>query len=235
MSILFTDIYKKAIALFDDPKITAAYKSNVVQFDKLMYTYLQNAIMMFNNPLAISIQLASQNLPVGTMCTFDADGINNTYTLDDDFEILDNSLYTYIEGDITVKGELNKENRTVTFPDILPEGQQYAVEQYFPGEFTGVFGKLNQYTNQGDNMVEQMVQNILARLLVKAWGEEERNMLLDIRNIMQDSDFKLTGNDKILTSKNAWINQLDSEVLQYQNRLAWMIRFMDGSRMIGRG
>lgn len=84
-------------------------------------------------------------------------------------------------------------------------------------------------------MVEQMVQNILARLLVKAWGEEERNMLLDIRNIMQDSDFKLTGNDKILTSKNAWINQLDSEVLQYQNRLAWMIRFMDGSRMIGRG
>ena len=72
-----------------------------------MYTYLQNAIMMFNNPLAISIQLASQNLPVGTMCTFDADGVNNTYALDDDFKILDNSLYTYIEGDITSRIIIN--------------------------------------------------------------------------------------------------------------------------------
>ena len=84
-------------------------------------------------------------------------------------------------------------------------------------------------------MVEQMVQNILARLLVKSWAEEERNLLLDIRNIMQDSDFKITGNDKILTSKNKWVDQLDTEVLQYQNRLAWIIRFMGGSRMIGRG
>ena len=84
-------------------------------------------------------------------------------------------------------------------------------------------------------MVEQMVQNILARLLVKSWAEEERNLLLDIRNIMQDSDFKITGNDKVLTSKNKWVDQLDTEVLQYQNRLAWIIRFMGGSRMIGRG
>lgn len=52
---------------------------------------------------------------------------------------------------------------------------------------------------------------------------------------MQDSDFKITGNDKILTSKNKWVDQLDTEVLQYQNRLAWIIRFMGGSRMIGRG
>lgn len=235
MSILFSDIYKKAIALFDDPKITKAYKTNEIQFDKLMYTYLQNAIMMFNNPLAISIQLASQNLPVGTMCVFESDGKTNTFTLDEDFKILDNSLYLYIEGDVAVNGELNIEDRTVTFPDIIPDGMEYAIEQYFPGEFTGDFSKLNQNTAQGDNMVEQMVQNILARLLVKSWAEEERNLLLDIRNIMQDSDFKITGNDKILTSKNKWVDQLDTEVLQYQNRLAWIIRFMGGSRMIGRG
>ena len=30
MSILFSDIYKKAIALFDDPKITKAYKTNEI-------------------------------------------------------------------------------------------------------------------------------------------------------------------------------------------------------------
>ncbi len=52
---------------------------------------------------------------------------------------------------------------------------------------------------------------------------------------MQDSDFKITGNDRILRSKNEWIDQLDSEILQLQNRLAWNIRFMSGSQNIGRG
>ena len=32
MAILFTDIYSKAIALFDDPKITIAYETNKIQF-----------------------------------------------------------------------------------------------------------------------------------------------------------------------------------------------------------
>ena len=52
---------------------------------------------------------------------------------------------------------------------------------------------------------------------------------------MQDSDFKLTGNDKILNAKNAWINQLDTEILAIQNRLAWSVRFMQSSSKLGRG
>ena len=36
------------------------------------------------------------------------------------------------------------------------------------------------------------IKDILARLLVKAWAESERNLLMDIRNVLQDSDFKLT-------------------------------------------
>ena len=235
MGILFSDIYTKAIALFDDPKITVAYNTNMVQFEKIMYTYLQNAIMMFNNPLSITIRLSNFNPPRGQMCVIEADGINNTFPLEEDFEIIDNSVYTYIEGDITVKGELDKENKIVIFPDVLPQGQQYAVEQYYPGEFLDDFVDFNRNTNRGDLMVKQQIQDILARLLVKSWAEEERNMLLDIRNIMQDSDFKLTSNDRTLNSKNAWVDQLDSEILQYQNRLAWMIRFMYGSNTIGRG
>ena len=50
MGILFSDVYRKAIALFDDPRITTAYETNPLQFNKIMYTYLQNAISMFNNP-----------------------------------------------------------------------------------------------------------------------------------------------------------------------------------------
>ena len=52
---------------------------------------------------------------------------------------------------------------------------------------------------------------------------------------MQDSDFKIMSNDRILKAKNEWVDQLDSEIYNYQNRLAWQIRFMGGSKFIGRG
>lgn len=235
MSILFSDIYTKAIALFDDPKITIAYQTNIVQFDKLMYTYLQNAISMFNNPASIGMRLSAYNEPVGTMEIFEGDGKTSTFTLDESFEIRPNSHYCFIEGNIKVQGEIDPDTRTVTFPDVLPEGQQYAFEQYYVGEFTDDFGGLNQNTTKGNALIIGEIKDILARLLVKAWAEGERNLLMDIRNILQDSDFKLTSNASILKSKNAWIDQLDWEVLQYQNRLAWNIRFMKGSTHIGRG
>ena len=235
MSILFSDIYTKAIALFDDPKITVAYQTNIIQFDKIMYTYLQNAISMFNNPVSVGMRLSMYNEPVGTMEIFEGDGENSTFVLDDKFEIKPNSEYCYIEGDIMVKGKLDIENRTVTFPDILEEGQQYAFEQYYVGEFLDEFKDLNKNTRAGNSLIIGEIKDILARLLVRAWAENERNMVTEIRNVLQDSDFKLTSNASILNSKNKWIDQLDSEILQHQNRLAWNIRFMKGSMNIGRG
>lgn len=235
MSFLFSDIYKKSIALFGDPKITVAYQTNKIQFDKIMYTYLQNAIGMFNNPASIGMRLSNYKEPIGTMQVIEADGVNNKFPLEDEFYILDNSLYLFIENQIVVQGTLDKENRTIEFPDILPNGQQYAFEQYYVGEFEDAFTGLNGKTSAGDRLILTEIKDILARLLVKSWAEEERNLLLDIRNLMQDSDFKITGNDKILNSKNNWVDQLDTEILQLQTKLAWNIRFMNGSKVIGRG
>ena len=135
MRILFSDIYEKAIALFDDPKITVAYQTNIIQFDKLMYTYLQNAITMFHNPASIALKLASYNEPSGVMQVWVSDGVNSTLKLDDAFEIKENSEYLFIEGELTVEGVLDKDSRTVTFPDVLPEGKEHAFEQYYVGEF----------------------------------------------------------------------------------------------------
>ena len=98
MSILFSDIYTKAIALFDDPKITVAYQTNIVQFDKLMYTYLQNAISMFSNPASIGVRLSIYNEPVGTMEIFEGDGEKKSFVLDKNFEIRENSHYCFFEG-----------------------------------------------------------------------------------------------------------------------------------------
>lgn len=171
-----------------------------------MYTYLQNAIAMFTNPASIGMRLASYNEPKGMMEVFEADGENRIFKLDDNFEILDNSLYSFIENQTNVMGILNKEERTVEFPDVLPKGQQYAFEQYYIGEFLDKFTGLNKNTVSGNALIMGEIKDILARLLVKAWAEEERNLLLDIRNIMQDSDFKLNGNDRVLKAKNSWVD-----------------------------
>lgn len=235
MAILFTDIYSKAIALFDDPKITIAYETNKIQFHKLMYTYLQNAIAMFTNPASVGIKLVDYNVPVGLMEAFESDGEQTSFILSQDFEIKENSLYNYIAGTQLVEGSFDKETRTVTFPEIIPPGQQYAFEQYYVGEFNSEFTKLQGQTQVGNTLIVEEIKGILARLLVKAWAENERNLLLDIRNIMQDSDFKITGNDRILKSKNLWVDQLDTEIMQLQNKLAWNIRFMNGSVNIGIG
>lgn len=236
MSILFSDIYEKAFALFDDPKITIAYQTNRIQFNKLMYTFMQNALSMFVNPASIAVKLASFKEPYGALETFEADGKSNTFTLDADFDLIkEGTEYVFYENNMQVKGEIDYENRTVTFPDVLPQGQEYGFEEYYCGEFTGEFDHYHMNYNKGDTMITSQVIGIMARLLIKAWGEEKRNMLLDIQNIMQDSDFKLTGNDKILNAKNAWINQLDTEILAIQNRLAWSVRFMQSSSKLGRG
>lgn len=236
--MLFSDIYTKAIALFDDPKITVAYNTNKIQFYKLMYTYMQNAIALFNNPAMIGMMLANYEDAEGSMEVWVSEGREDapTFSLDPEWEIKEGSVFQFVEGERIVKGIYNAEDHTVQFPDALPEGMEYAFEAYYPGGWGDeIFSGFNMRTTSGDSLVQKQIKDILARLLVKAWAEEERNLLLDIRNIMQDSDFKITGNDRILKSKNEWVDQLDTEVLQLQNKLSWNIRFMNGSKTIGRG
>ena len=54
-----------------------------------MYTYLQNAISMFNNPVSVGMRLSMYNEPVGTMEIFEGDGENSTFVLDDEFILTD--------------------------------------------------------------------------------------------------------------------------------------------------
>lgn len=209
-----------------------------------MYTYLQNAISMFNNPVSIGIRLSNYFEPKGIMQVFSIeDAVQQednkvVFSLDNDFLIQDNSEYTFIKNGQQIKGKINPEERTVEFYSVNnDDGNQteYAVEQYYIGEFIDNFDGFNPNNPAGDRLVVGEIKDILARLLVKSWAEEERNLLTDIRNVLQDSDFKLNANSRSLDSKNAWITQLDSEILQFQNRLAWNIRFMRGSTNLGRG
>lgn len=224
MSIKFSDIYKKAIGLFDDPDISTAYETNLIRFEKWMYVYLQNSISLFNNPSSIAFELALYNEPKGTMETFESNGVDKEFILDDNFELIEGSKYEFIANGKIVEGELFPEERKVVFPEVLEEGQAYSIEQYYCGEFLSEFSSITSDKGVGSS-VQNQVKDILARMLVKSWAEETRNFLLDIQNILTDTDFKLHPASAALRSKNEWVKQIDAELLQYQNKLAWVIRY----------
>ena len=190
-----------------------------------MYTYLQNSISLFNNPLSAVRLLGTYKEPKGQMEVFVGDGVVKEFVLDEAFEILDNSIYQYIVNGKAVTATIDKENRKVIFPDIIEMGAEASIEQYFIGEFQSSFDATVAKPEQQIVMIGQ-VQDILARLLVKSWGENTRNFLLDIQNILMDNDFKLHSASAALSSKNAWLKQLDQEILQYQNKLAWNLKML---------
>lgn len=224
MAISFNDIYKKAIGLFDDPDIKVAFDTNIIKFEKWMYVYMQNSISLFNNPSSVAFELTDYEEPIGTMETFEGDGVTTTFTLDSDFKLIEGSKYEFMADGKPVHAKLNKETRQVEFDMVLSEGKTYSVEQYFCGsfktDFTGLSGDPKVLFN-----INAQVKDILARLLVKSWAEETRNFLLDIQNILTDTDFKLHPASAALRSKNEWVKQLDAEILQYQNKLAWVLKF----------
>lgn len=220
MKISFADIYEKAIGLFDDPQITEAYHSSTIHFQKLMYTYLQNGISLFNNPLDISMQLSNFTQPKGIMETFESSTDETVFTLDENFQLTEDSFYEFVVDGKIVSGELNKLERTVTFS---VGGTSYSFEQYYPGEFDVDLSAVGGSNTQ--RMAAVSIKDILARTLIRAWSEEKRNFLLDIQNILNDTDFNVHPASAALRSKNLWVDQLENETAELSNKLGWLIKF----------
>ena len=218
--ILFEEIYNRALVLFDDPKITSAYELNKIAFCKYMYGYLQNVAIF--EPIIIG-QMLSSNIknPKGQMEVIDADGINNSFTLT--IDIPENSVLSFTEAGESVNAIYNALDNTVEFPDVLPVGQEYSVEYYFPGAYNIDFTTMFKPEVAAD--VNERVIKILARLVVTAWAESKRNMLVDIQGVLRDTDFKLTPNSQILTAKTHWIEQLGKQNNADQTKLSWYLRY----------
>lgn len=232
MGVSFDEIYTRAVGLFDDPKITQAYHQDEIEFCKLMWPYLQNAISSYANPTVVAFWLADYTDPVGTMEIFieeidsSTSELKTTFSLDANFEILDGSLYKYMAEGEEVEAYLDVAAKTVTFPEVITEGAEFSIEQYYPGCFNNEYINVNPKSKES---VLKQVEGLIARQVVIAWGENERNFLLDIRNLMTDTDFKATANNKILDAKNSWIDELISEAYRMQNQLSWLMRFTNSS------
>jgi len=225
MAIMFSNIYEKAIGLFDDPKLTIAYKTNKLLFYKMMYPFLKNSFALFTNPLQIANELSDYTEPSGTMEIFESDGSTTTFKLE--FTPEKGSLFQFTANGVKVDAEYNQESNTVTFSEVLEQGQEYSIEAYFCGCFNSDFNLTSKsVTNQA---IRLQVEDILARFVVIAWGEKTRNFLLDIQNILTDTDFKLHPQSQALKSKLLWLEQLHEEICRFQNKLGMTIRFSNNA------
>ena len=228
--ILFSEIFKRAVKLFDDPDINRLYATNPVAFAKKMRPFLINGLGKFTTPLLIASQMNQYDEPIGRMEVFEGTG-TDTYVLTT--VPAENSDMTFmIEGKPDLMAIYNSETKTVQFSRAVEVGQQCSVEWYYAGAFTADLTKIGAAAN--DATILEQTKNILAHCLLLSWAEQSKNFLLDIRNWLQDTDFKLYSPGNTLSSKVNWYNEIDTELATSMNALGWALRTLATYRAGGR-
>lgn len=209
MATSFVLIYNHGIAAIDDPRITAIYASSPICFYKKMYTYLLNTIPSYTNPIRLAKILSLQTKPDGAFEEFIGDGFTSTFLLST--TPLADSYFEYkIEG-VTVDGTYDELTNTVTFPYPIPLGETCSAEWYFAGQFTAD--------------LDDIVQKVLGQILISKWALQERNFLLDVRRLLNDTDFKLNDNASATNSKVKWYDALREEADKSMNQHAWDLEY----------
>ena len=229
--ILFKSIYERAINLFDDPDINRAYMQNKVVFEKMMYEHLANGVQFFQDPTAIAWSLLDQTPPSGTMEIFTGNEavegkvtLSSTPLANSDFAIM-------INGKIDSKAEYDAETNTVTLSQEIKDTDEISVEWYFGGQFNTDFSTVSTPLISSA-VIGAKVQDILARALVLAWAEKNKNFILEIRNVLTDTDFKIYSPANSTTSKIEWVKDLRKDFDTLTTKLGWDLHSV--SRRAGR-
>lgn len=216
--ISYDEIYDRFVNLVDDPQLNRAYVENPIQFKKLAYNFLENGLSNFTSPPQICSLLAQQQHPDGNLEIFDGDG-GKTYKITMDIpEGAD--LMGFIAGKPDFDAVI--ENGEITFSRSVSKGVKCAVEWYTVG---GFITNLEQHSGRMSGLsMRQRVVEILARCMVIAWADKEQNFMLDIRNLLNDTDFRLHSPANSLKSKREWVNDLRFEIYTLQTKLDWDLR-----------
>lgn len=218
--ILFKDIYSRAINLFDDPDISEAYAHDAVRFGKMMYPHLINGIPLFKNPTAITWELLSQTAPEGQMEIFTADEVIDGVVTLSTTPAANSDVVCKINNRIDPGAVYNSTTSTVTLSREVASDAEVSVEWYYGGQFntdfsTAVTPKISA------TVISSRVIDILARALVVAWAEKNKNFLIEIRNNLRDSDFDFYSPANSITSKVTWVKDLRRDLDTMQTKLGW--------------
>lgn len=224
MIIKFGEIYNRAISIIDDPLITKAYNRSPISFYKIMYSYFQNAIPKFNNPIIVASKLSNRDNPTGYAEAFEGNGEDSTFTLSTVPQ--GEFMFQFKIGFDIVEGEYNSTDNSVTFPYPIPYNTTGQFEWYLDGQFNDEF--LNICNSNLYLYVIDMIKTTLAELTIVCWAEKEKNFLLDIRRLLNDTDFKLNDSASSNRSKTNWYDSMREASEKHMNQLAVSLMMSKG-------
>lgn len=216
--IPYSDIYNRFINLIDDPQLNKASVTNPIKFQKLSYKFLINGFTYFTAPIKVAAMTRNRQEPTGQTESFAGDG-STTYHLD--MNIPEGAqVVCSIGQEVDPFAEIIGDN--VVFSKPVPTGKFAFVEWYIGGKF------LSDFSLAAGGMDKlffvDRVLEILSKAMVVAWADKEQNFLLDIRNLLNDTDFRLHSPANSLKSKKEWVESLRHDVYSIQNKLDWDLR-----------
>lgn len=206
--IYFNDIFQRAFNLFDDPDISQKYYCDRAGFQRDMLGFLMVAKNKFTSPTAITDKLIIQDQPSGYLEIIEGDN-TDTYVLESTPH--EHAALTFRIGKECVPGYYNSENNSVTFPRPVLVNETCSVTWYYAGAFSADFSSCLRSDFPMDVIMDKVV-TILAYGLLSAWGDKEVGRVLDVRNILTDTDFKMYSPANSANAKVAWRDQMNKNM-----------------------
>ncbi len=218
MSTPNSNIYTRAINEFDDYRINTVYSNNYISFFKIMYNYLNNAIPLFNIPKIMTNKLSDKVNPIDIIELFSGDGHETNFVLTST-PTLDAYFY-YIIDDVPTNGVYDSLTNSVTLHSIAPLGtENITIEWYDSGYF--------------NETLSEREERILSYLLVQNWAEKEKNFLLDIRRLLNDTDFKLSAESANIREKGNWYYSMREHAIKDMKQYSWDLTYDDLKKKYG--
>lgn len=218
--IYFDEILNMSMTLFDDPDISRKYVYDRAGFQRDMLDFLIIGVGKTALPDAIMDQLILCDQPITIM--IDGDGTNTTsYTLEGD-PIPDHYAISYYIDGQHVAGSYDKETNTVTFAREVKTNEKWGIDAFYAGAFTGDFSKCFRSDYNMDVIMEK-VKRILAYATLSAWGDKEVGRVLEVRNILNDTDFKMYSPANSARAKMEWRDKMNANVDTLVVNLNWLI------------
>ncbi len=220
--ILFRDIYERAIKLFDDPDILEKYENDQAGFEQIMYKFLMLGKDKCSLPSAIADRLCEFIEPEGLEESFEGDG-GDTYVLEEPVPNGGVGVdFSFKVGEEEIKGIYNSSDNSITFSRKINKNETCVVTWFFAGVFTSDFKGCFRSDFNMKRISNQLI-TILAYAIVSVWADGEVDRVLEIRNILTDSDFKMYSPANSAKAKVEWRDQINKDLDTLCSSLNWEI------------
>lgn len=220
--IYFKDIFDRAFNLFDDPDISRKYYCDQAGFQRDMLDYLLIGKNKFTSPTAITDQLIRVDEPVGKMESDSGSGTNSYVLLSQVPNKGQGVGFTFSIGGENVPGSYDPETNSAVFERDVKADETWSVAWFYAGAYTADFRGCLRSDFPMDAIMDKVI-NILAYGLLSAWGDKEVGRVLEVRNILTDTDFSMYSPANSARAKKEWRDQMNRDMDTLVSELTWRI------------